>query len=129
MQGSAPQITQLVTLPVAENNPLVTDEYIISPEAALFDTRMGLPSITRQPFLHTGPSVTIPDIDLSWNIGPRSAELTSPVISPTGTFDMYFAADPAIPRKRRASIASDDQTEEVPWQPHVSRLVQADLYV
>lgn len=130
-----PQVTQLVTVPVAESNPALTDEYIISPEVELFDTRTDLPSITGQPFLnndilHTGPSsATIPDIDFSWNIGPRSVGLTSPLISPTGNFDTYFAADPAVPLERRASIASDTHTEEAPWQPEVSRLVQADLYV
>lgn len=100
----------------------------------MFDTRMDLSNITDQPFLndilHTGPSsATIPGIDFSWNAGPPSAELTSPLISPTAHFDAYFAADHTVPLKRRASVASETNTEEIQGQPQVSRLVQADLYV
>lgn len=87
-----------------------------------------------QPFindiLHTGPSsATFPDVDFSWNAGPPSAGLTSPLISPTAHFDAYFAADQAISLETRASVASETNNEELLGQPRVSRLVQADLYV
>lgn len=100
----------------------------------MFDTRSGLSGIPQQPFLndilHTGPSsATIPDIDFSWNLGPPSAGLTSPLISPTTNFDTYLTSDHTVPTGRRTSIASETQAEEAPGQPQVSRLVQADLYV
>lgn len=95
---------------------------------------MDLSNTADQPFLndilHTGPSsATFPDVDFSWTAGPPSAGLTSPLISPTAHFDAYFAADQAIPLERRASVASEANTEEVLGLPQVSRLVQADLYV
>lgn len=129
-----PQNTHIVTVPATEGNQVLNDEYIISPDTAMFDTRMDLSNMTEQPFLndilHTGPSsATIPGIDFSWNAGPPSAELSSPLISPTANFDTYFAADHAIPLKRRASVASETNAEEIQGQPQVSRLVQADLYV
>lgn len=134
VQGSAPQITHVVTVPAAEDNRVLTDEYIISPETAMFDTRAGLSVIPEQQFLndilHTGPSsATIPDIDFPWNIGPPSAGLNSPLISPTTHFDTYLTSDQTFPLGRRASIASETQIEKALGQPQVSRLVQADLYV
>lgn len=135
MHGSVPQpAAHIVTVPASEENHIFTDDYMISPDTSIFDARMDLSNIAEQPFLndimHTAPSsATIPDIDFSWNAGPPSAGLTSPLISPTTHFDTYFAADQAIPLERRASIASETNIEEIPGQPQVSRLVQADLYV
>lgn len=123
-----------VAIPATEGNRFLTDEYIISPDAAMFDTRMDFSNMNGQPFLndilHTGtPSATLPDLDFSWTAGPPSAGLTSPLISPTTNFDTYCAADPAFPLKRRPSGASEPNIEEVLGQPQVSSLVQADLYV
>lgn len=128
-----PPTTHIVAVPAAEGSQVLNDEYIISPDTAIFDTGMDLSNIPEHPFLndilHAGPSsATIPGIDFSWNASPPSAELTSPLISPTAHFDTYFAADQAIPLKRRASVASETNTEETHGQPQVSRLVQADLY-
>lgn len=134
VQGNAPRITHVVTVPAAEDNRVLTDEYVVSPEIAMFDTMAGLSDIPEQPFLnsilHTGPSpATVPDIDFSWNSGPPSSGLISPLISPTMHFDTYITSDQTVSLGRRASIASETQAEEGPGQPQVSRLVQADLYV
>lgn len=129
-----PPTTHIVTVPVSEGAQILTDDYMVFPNMSIFDATMDLAGAAEQPFLNdtlqTGPpSATVPDVDFSWNAGPPSAGLASPLISPTAHFDSFFAADQAIPLKRRASVASESNTEQLQGQPQVSRLVQADLYV
>lgn len=133
VHATVPEASHIVTVPAADNQ-FLTDEYIISPDTAMFDTRMDLSNITEHPFLndllHPGStSATVPDLDFSWNAGPPSAGLMSPLISPTAHFDAYGAADAAFSLKRRASVASESNIEDVLGQPQVSSLVRADLYV
>lgn len=58
VHASVPQTTHIVTVPATEGNQILNDEYIISPDTAMFDTRLDLSSMTVQPFLnnilHTG---------------------------------------------------------------------------
>lgn len=134
VHATVPQASHIVAVPAAEGNQILTDEYIISPDTAMFDTGMDFSNTTDQPIpndiLHTGPtSATVLDLDFSWNAGPPSAGLMSPLVSPTAHFDTHGATDLAISLRRRASVASESNIEDILGQPQVSSLVQADLYV